>query len=68
VSAYSERIVGEGNYEYPQFAGKPGSSVDEVFFTHKKCSMPFRAARGGQGGFMWGDLKDLPTELSNNLK
>jgi hypothetical protein len=67
-----KQIVGEpGNCEYPEFAlsGDVPPSVDQLFYTHKDCSTPFRTTRGADR-LRWhvGGLPMFLQELANNLR
>ena len=58
--------VADGNYEWEM--GEDGEIVSgQIYFTHKKCCLPFERAHGGRLRWFWNPLSDLPAYLSANL-
>jgi hypothetical protein len=58
--------AGDGNYEWQ---GNPeNKNPEDVYFTHKKCSDPFRRTK--LDGATWSsmELSVFPLYLSNNLE
>jgi len=60
--------AGDGNYEWRDIADGDGNT--EAFFTHKRCSSPFREAHQAGEDNHWAsmELTLFPWYLGNNLK